>query len=214
MSRVRKNIILNPRTEIDLVALFYTIGNRAFSEVCKDALRRLSRCQYEPKNPLPSGMILRNDFDKEKSIRVCISLCSAKDEDIRNLLQHVQERYASKFIKTAIRLYAGSFLLQALLTNDIQLQIHQTIPQQVYSFGGTPVYIQTKKITKDRPVSNKPKKASVIKEESPKNLSNAVIEKTEEQKANDFLDSIVANSQENSQEEDDDMLSMLTAMLS
>lgn len=212
----RLSFILSAQKDPDLASLRETIGDKEFAALTRNALRAIVRSDYRVGSPLPPGTVL-NRPTKEK-VRVTISLSAKKDTDVAKLLDYVTNRQVSHFVKEAIRLYVGTILLQAYMNEEfmgvLSNNTHATI--HVFQMGTAvtaPVVNKTKK-------PRKPKKASKRQETSVA-ISNIVasapapmpvateIPETTIPKFELNNDTIATDSND-----DDDVLAMLSAMLS
>ena len=115
---MRNSFILYRTHDSDLIGLLDMVGVQEFGQILKESIRILTRDSYAPKH-VPPTYITPYEGEKEQFVlSVCIE--SKKDADIAELLTHVKPRRFGNFCKMAMRFYIGRVsTLQAML--DISL---------------------------------------------------------------------------------------------
>lgn len=212
----RLSFILSAQKDPDIAALRETIGEKEFASLTRNALRAIVRSDYRVQNPLPPGTILcRPAKDK---VRVTISLSAKKDADVAKLLDYVTKRQVTHFVKEAIRLHVGTILLQAFMNEDfmgaLSNNTHATI--HVFQMGASisaPVSSRpTTKPKKPRKVSKRQEASSVALNPVPSApIPTTAIEERTELTIPKFE---LNNDMTATNSDDDDVLAMLSAMLS
>lgn len=102
----------------DLFSLYETVGRRDFNTIMKDSLKVLLRPGYTPKTNIPT------DFKPYEGstdpIQIITTVNKREDEDVRQLLSHIEKRQISNFVKYAMRLYIDPMnYLRAMLNLNL-----------------------------------------------------------------------------------------------
>jgi hypothetical protein len=114
--------------DADLMGLYQTVGPRVFGSLARESMRLLVRPGYIPQTDPPAAV---QRYSGEKtSMSVELNILKEEDEDLRELLSHVQERKLGQFIKMSLRFYAGRF---TCLSSMLDLELEE---KKVYCAGG------------------------------------------------------------------------------
>ena len=207
---MRKILILSARRDPDLVEIYNNIGKQSFIRLTKDALRSCIRPNY----PICQQIAINQDIKRDtikKTINVELSITSANDTDICELLQNVKDRQANAFIRMCIRFYIGRVtILQTYLNDNISRLI--TTPQIVQVFGGFNLEKPKKKAVKHRSTPKR-EKIKVNSDNSMDNLSEVTHQN--EEVIPEYKFQIPENTSSNSStgDEQDEMLDLLNSLL-
>ena len=207
-------LYLYPNYDTDLINLYYSVGEKNFNTIIRDALRALIRPYYIPKFNIYNLPNFTNIIDKEnKRITIAYSIRAKKDEDVRILLQKVKKGQINVFVKMAVRFHIGVKLLSGMLDIDIENPIID-IPKYIPPSTIIPM-VNSYPILSEQNINIK-NNANKNEINTDKDLEKPFVEeeKTEEIDNNkeEFVENI-SNDYFNKTEEDFDALSILERMM-
>lgn len=155
MKAVVKTLYFSPKTDTDLIAVYYQIGAKNFAKAIKESLRMTIRPGYI--SEFISKLSLDPTFDMpiKNALSMNISFCAEGDEDIRILLSKTKPKKMTYFMKMALRYAIGPyFILGFCLQGDNTLtKAYQR--KELFFIEGLRERISTKYIEKK--VSEEPK---------------------------------------------------------
>lgn len=141
--------LISYKNDPELVALYYELGAKLFSNFIKDALRHVVRLNYVGAVDVPNVLLLDSSKEKEK-IKINLSLAAAKDADVASLLQSLKPKMVSKFVKQCTKLYLGTKGLEAFFNDNMNEKLSPSanprIAPVVFQFGESAQISNCKKV--------------------------------------------------------------------
>ena len=144
---MRNVFIITYKNDPELVALYYELGAKLFSNFIKDALRHVVRINYVGTTDVPNVLLLDSSKEGAK-IKINLSLTAAKDADVVSLLQSLKPKMVSRFIKQCTKLYLGTKGLEAFfnksMNEKLSPSVNPRIAPVVFQFGESATIPKTK----------------------------------------------------------------------
>lgn len=212
MKAVVKTLYFSPKTDADLIAVYYQIGAKAFAKAIKESLRMTIRPGYT--SEFIEKLSLSPLFDKtiKDSISINISFCAEGDEDIRTLLSKTKTKKMSSFIKMTLRYAIGPYMILGyyLQGDNTLTNIYQK--KELFFIEGLKERISTKIVQNNVETIEKSKETVSIKPKETTGFVPIFEEKITEPKIETSNQIELETSSDNDDFDDDDILQMLLDM--
>lgn len=209
MKAVVKTLYFSPKTDTDLIAVYYQIGAKSFAKAIKESLRMTIRPGYI--SEFLETISLDPLFDKpiKEAISINISFCAEGDEDIRHLLSKTKPRKMSSFIKMALRYAIGPYMILGYYLQGDTALTNTYRKRELFFIEGLKERVSTKVVQKVVETTTKEKKESFINE------TTGFVPKFEEKNTEpiqkeETVDQISLSTENNF--DDEDILNMLLNM--
>lgn len=154
----QRGLYLSPKTDWDLINLYYQIGAKGFAKALKESLRKLIRPGYESKylDSLKPNPVDVAEYDKP--IKVSLSFNSVKDADIRGLLGSCRQGHMTALMKQALRYGIGPYFTMGCYLNGDEKICKAFVDKEMFFIvSKTPLYAPVPVAPKqEKPIKAKP----------------------------------------------------------